>query len=1028
MIKFFVEKPLFTLSLFIIILLIGCFSLVNLPLDFLPNIEIPTLTILTVYPGANPEDIETTVSKVIEDGVATVPNIDKITSNSIENLSTVTLQFKWGASLDTASADTRDKMDAIRGNLPSDVQPSTILKFSTSQIPVLQLGISADESYNDLYHLADKTISKDLKRIKGVGAVNIVGGLERQINVDIDRHRMEAYGLSLNQVNGALASSNLSMPAGNLYTGELQYGLRVPEEFTSVDQIGRTIIGNYNNREIFLSDIATVADDFKEIENMIEVDGKPGIMLTIQKQSGANTVNVVADAKAALAATQDKLPKDVKITILQDSAENIVMQIDELIRTLGYSFFFVFLTVLFFLRNVRGSIIVSMAIPFSLIAAFVYLYVAGSSINIISLASIIIAIGVVVDDAIVILENVFRHTEKKHERVKEAAVYGAGEVSGAVIAATTTNVAIFIPMLIIGGFVGIFFQQLAAITIVVISMSMIVAISLTPMLCSKLLKVGSEGKKGNRFIKMLVDRSEKWFENIEDGYKGLLGWAISRRKMIMVLCGFFFVISMPLFSLIGSEFFPDQDSGYISADVSMPPGTSWKETAKAMKKIEARAKTEMPEIEYIMVSAGSTGKFSFSDKNGSNYGSIYIKVVPLSQRKRTLEELERVASKIALAIPGIKAIDYQQSGANQIMGSDKPVTVEIYGDDFDVLDQLAADIKTKIEKVSGAVYPAISREKSNPEYAININREKAADLGFSVADVAMMARGNFYGTQVTKYREGGDQYDIFSRLREENRKTIEDIKSSVITSRTGNSVALGNIADVQLRWGPQKIQRKNQQRLVKVGADVYGRSLGDVISDVTKIIAKIPKPADVDIKMGGSAEQMQESFRSLFIALMLGLSLLYLVMVAQFESFVDPFVIMAAIPFALVGVVWALFLTSTPFGIMPFIGLIMAAGVAVKTSIVLVDYTNILRERGVPLQEAVMEAGRTRLRPILMTTCTAMLGLMPIVLGGGEGAGFWKPMGIAVLGGLFVSANITLLFVPTFYYIIESRAERKHKK
>jgi len=1027
-IKNFVSKPLFTLSIYIIFVILGLYSFSRLPLDFLPNISLPTLTVITPYPGASPDDIETTVSKVIEDAVATVPNIDKISSDSIENLSTVTITFKWGADLDAAAADVRDKIGLVASKLPKDVTAPTLYKFDTSQIPVLVLGISAEKSYKELYHIADKTISPALKKIQGVGTVIISGGLERQINVEIDKNRLEAYHLSVSQVNMALASANLSLPAGSMKSGELEYGIRVPGEFSNIDQISDTVISSINGKEVYLSDVAEVKDYFKDPESFTEVNGKPGIMLMVQKQSGANTVQVADSVRKELVNLKKELPSDFEVSYVQDLSESINNSISELTTTLYWALLFVFLTVLFFLRNIRGAFIIGLAMPFSIIAAFIYMFLSGSSINIISLASIIISVGVVVDDAIVVLENIYRHKDKKNEPPREAAIYGTGEVSGAVLAATTTTLVIFIPLLLVQGFVGIFFNQLSIVSIVIISMSYIISMSLTPMLSSKLLNVNKKEKLGSEFFKMFYEKSEKWFEVMENAYKKTLDWAIKNRTKVIISCSLVFFMSLPLFMFTGSEFFPDMDSGLLTANIALPAGTRLEETSRIMNRMQERVKKEVPELEFILVNAGTGTRMSLSTKSGPNYGKIYIKILPLDKRKRGMKEIQKHISDIAASIPGLKSVDFAASGANQMAGSERPITLEIYGSDFDKMDQAAQDLKDKIEKVPGATDPLISREKSNPEYALKVDREKAAALGLTMYDAAFAARSYLYGTTATKYREDGDEYDIFVRLGEKNRKKLEDIKSVYVTTRTGANISLGNLVSVELRNAPQVIQRKNQQRLIVVDADYFGRSLGDVMGDINRITSKMNLPDGVVIKAAGNSQQMAESFRSLFVSLLLGIALIYLVMVAQFESFREPFIIMFAIPFAIVGVVWALFLTGYPFGVMSFIGLILVAGIAVKNSIVLVDFTNILRARGYELKEAILESGRTRLRPILMTSATTGLGLLPIIIGSGEGSGFWKNMAIAVLGGLIVSATISLVFVPVLYYIFESRLEKSVKR
>jgi HAE1 family hydrophobic/amphiphilic exporter-1 len=1021
MISFFVKRPLFTFAIFAVVLILGIYSLTRLPLDFLPNIEIPTLTIVTPYPGASAEDIEITVSKVIEDGIATVPNIDRLVSDSVENYSTVTIYFKWGTNLDTASADVRDKLEQVRGKLPDDIQPPTIYKFDTSQIPVLTFGISSDKSYNMLYEMADKIISPALKRIQGVGTVLISGGLQRQINVEINRLRLQAYHISINQVIAALKAANLSMPAGNLKSGTLEYGIRIPAEFTSVAEIGRTIIGRYDNRDIFLTDVAEVKDNFKEQDNLTEVNGKPGVTLMVQKQSGANTVQVVSAVRKALKVIKNDLPPDVEITIVSDTSEWIVRQITELSTTLMWAFFFVALTVLFFLRNLRGSFIIAMAIPFSILAAFIYMFFGGTSINIISLASIIISIGVVVDDAIVVLENIERHNEHGE---KDAAPAGASEVFGAVLASTFSNAIIFLPLLLVQGFMGIFFGQLSIITIVVISMSFFTAMMLTPVLCQKLMVGRPLGQYKSAWLSKFHDASEAAFIAVESRYKRLLAWAVNNKKKVIALLSVFFVLSLGLFRFIATEFFPEQDTGQIQANLEMPAGTRWEETAAAMKKIEARLREKLPEMEYIMIQAGISGGLTFGSRSGPNIGTINIKVVPLSQRKRGIKELERVVAAEVYATPGVQSIDFSSRGANALAAGGKPVTIEIYGTEFDTIDQVTERLYKQVIDVRGVVDPSISREKANPEYAFKIDREKAASFGLSIYDVAETARSSIYGNAATKYREGGNEYDIFVRYGKDSRQKLEDIKNVFVTTKTGQNITLGNITQIELRRGPQVIERKNQQRIVMIESDYFGRPLGEVIADVQKIIEKTPLPADVTVKIAGSAEQIAESFRSLTISLLLGLILIYLVMVAQFESLIDPFIIMFAVPFALAGVIWALFLTGVPFGVMAFIGLILVTGVAVKNTIVLVDYTNILRHRGIALQEAVLEAGRVRLRPILMTSMTTILGLTPILISGGEGSGFWKPMAVAVIGGLLVSATISLVFVPTLYFSVESILKR----
>jgi len=1026
-IKFFVKKPLFTISVFIILLLLGIYSLFNLPIDLLPNISVPTITIITSYPGASPDDIEITVSKVIEDAVATVPNIDKITSDSIENLSTVTISFKWGTNIDAAAADVRDKLDLIKAKLPKDANAPIIYKFDTSQIPVLVIGLSADQSYGDLYQIADKTISTALKKIQGVGSIIISGGLQRQINVDVDRYELEAYKLSMNQINLALQGANISLPSGTLKSGGLEYGIRVPGEFNSIDEISNLIVGYYNGAAVYLKDVANVSDSYKDPENFILVDNKPGIMLLIQKQSNANTVQVAREAKKQLNLLKKDLPPDITINYVQDISDSIVRSINELTKTLYWAIIFIVLCVLFFLRDFKSSFIISMAIPLPVISVFQYMFLTGSTINIVSLASIIISVGIVVDDAIVLLENIHRHMQAKGEPPQEAAIYGAGEVFGAVLGTSTTNVVIFIPLLLVQGFVGVFFNQLSLITIVIITMSFFTSVFFIPMLSSILLDDGKIKKNKDSVFQRLYDVSEKWFLFVEEKYKNLLGWAVDNWAKVILFSAVLFIFSMPLFMFTGTEFFPEFDNGILSGNISLPAGTRLEETKAVVEQLQEMIKKQIPEVEFVLVSAGTGTSMGLSTKSGPNYGRIYVRLVPLSKRNRGIKEIQKQISDLAYKIPGLKSIDFSSMGVNSIMGGGRPITLEIYGSDFDKMDEYALLLKSKIEKIPGVLDPLISREKTNPEYRLKVDRDKSSALGLSMYDIALSARSFIYGSTPTKLREKGDEYDIFVRLNEKNRSRLDDIKNVYVTNRLGSNVSLGNIASISLENAPQVIQRKNQQRLVIVDADYYGRSLGDITSDISKILRKMPPPQGVSVKIAGSSEQIAESFRSLFIALFLGIALIYLVLVAQFESLLEPFIIMFSIPLAIAGVVWALIISGYPFGVMAFVGLILVMAIAVKNSIVLIDFINILRERGLGLKEAIMESGKSRLRPILMTSFTTGLALFPIIFGHGEGSEFWKSMAVSVLGGLTASTSISLVFVPVVYYITENYFISKNK-
>jgi len=1023
MTKYFVNRPIFTAVVFIVLLVIGLFCLSNLPLDLLPDISLPTMTIMTPYPGASAEEIETTVTKYIENAVATVPNVDKVISKSSENISTVTVSFKWGTNLDAAAADVREKLDLAKRYLPDEAQTITILKLDLSLMPVLVLGVSANESYPRLYQIADKSISDPLKRVKGVGSVMIMGGLERQINVDLDRSKLEAYHLSLNQIIGAMQASNLTLPAGNLKVGSLSYDLRVPGEYTSLDEIANTMVGNFQGRPIYLKDIATVSDGFKEKESMTQIQGYPGLMLMVQKQSGANTVNVVKEVKAALATIQQNLPPDVKIAIVMDGSQLIQRSISNLTSTLFWAFLFVTLTVFVFLRNFRASLIVVLTIPFSLIGSFIYLYLSGSTINMLSLASLAIAIGMVVDNAIVVLENIYRHRDEEKESPKEASIFGAGEVTSAVIASTITNLVVFLPIIMAPGFASVMFRQLVVVTAIVMSVSLFTSLTLTPTFSAHFMELK---KSKDNWLQRFHDQTEKWFIALDEGYRNLLKWALDHRRQVVTGAVLIFILTLPLFWFVGTEFIPDMDQGQISASVELPIGTRWEETSKIMQEVEKIVRENVPEVQFLLVRAGSAGTSGFSGamgiKTGQNYGSIMARLVPKKERKRSTGEIQQLLSKKIMQIPGVKSVDFSGfSSVGQLMGSGKPLSIEIYGHDLDQIGALAERIKAIAAKIKGVSDLSISLERGNPEFWIRVDRAKASALGLSMAEVSSALRSLLHGNAVTKYREAGEEYDIYLRLREEDRRTLQDLNNIFITSRTGVNVSLANIAEIKRGEGPLTIQRKNQERVVMVEGNLYGKPLGEVISEIKRELAKEIIPPGVSINFGGSAEQMAETFSTLRLALLLGILLVYLVMAAQFESWLDPFIITFSIPFGIVGVIWGLFLTGSALGVMPFVGMIMVVGVVVNNAIVLVDYTNTLRARGVPLYDAILTSGRRRLRPILMTTLTTILGLIPLALARGEGSELWNPMAIAVIGGLSLSTLVTLVFVPVSYYLVEER-------
>lgn len=1025
--EFGVRRPVFTTMIFLGLVVLGVASLVQLPIDLLPKIELPTMTVVTIYPGASPEDIETKVTKVIEEQVSTTPSIKEVTSISEENISAVTIRFEWGTDMDEAAADVRQRLDIAERMLPEDVEKPMLIKMDPSMMPIIAFGVTAKESYPKLRHLIEKKFCDPLKRVPGVAMTLVIGGPEREIQIDVDRGRLEAYHLSISQITGILAAENLTLPAGNIKLGKLDYTIRVPGEFGGVEEIRDIVVGNFGGVPVYLKDVADVKDSFKRIDRKVRVNGEPGLIVMVQKQSGANTVEVARRVREALPELQRRLPPDVKIATIFDSSEFIVRSINNLLSTIGWALLFVMLVVFFFLREIRGSIIIATTIPVALICAFIFLFAGGYTINVMSLAAIAIALGMVVDNAIVIYENIYRH-RTEGESPREASIFGASEVGTAVMASTLTTVAIFFPIIFVKGITGILFKELGIAVMIVMAASLFTALTLTPMLSSQFMRLPSaEGHRG--IVRRFHDFSERWFRGLEVRYRKVLRWALDHRKATVAVGLGVFLLSLAMLKFVGTEFMPAADQGEVMGTVKLPVGTRVEETDKVMAKIEKILQEDVPEREMMFARCGvsETGMESMMGQRSDTYIIRFgASLVPKNRRHRSDREIALALSERIRKIPGVVSVDFSGQDEMQAMmtGGLKPVTVEIYGYDIARTDSFAAEVKELMEGIPGLTDVTVSREKGRPEIWVEVDRRKAAALGLNMATIASTLRTKFYGQTATKYREAGEEYDIFVRLRDSDRITLDDIGDAFVTSPLGRQVRIRNIARIEERRGPVVIERKDQARVVYVGANYYGRSLGEVVADLKDGLVKMGIPDGIDVKIGGSAKEQAESFKWLGIALVAGILLVYMVMAAQFESFVDPFVILFSIPFAVTGVIWALLITGKTLNIISFVGMIMLVGIVVNNAIVLVDYINIMRARGFGLREAILVTGPRRLRPVLMTAFTTIFALLPLALRTGEGSELWSPLAVSVMGGLLVSTLVTLVFVPVMYSIFEARVKR----
>jgi HAE1 family hydrophobic/amphiphilic exporter-1 len=1030
--EFGVKRPVTNLMIFSAILIIALYSLSRLGIDMMPEIEPPVITVIASYPGSNPEDVEIKVTEPLENQLATTPGLDKLTSRSLEGASLISLKFKWGTNLDEASNDIRDRIELAKRflpDIPDEMDNPFIFKFNTAMMPVLFVGITAQQTYPELYDLIDKRIGDALRQLPGVGTVQLYGGLERQINVWINRQQLEGYGFSILDIQNVISQENITQPLGGIKSGLTDYLLRLPGEFADPSEINLIILGRRDGKSVYLKDVARIEDSFKEITMKVRINRHPGLMMMVQKQTGVNTVEVAERVKNTLKRLEGGLPADVKMFTIFDTSKDIINTLDSLKSAVWLGILLVILVVWFFLRQFTGSLVIALTIPFSLLIAFIYLFLSGRTLNTMSLSSLAIACGMVVDNAIVIVDNVHRHLEKG-QRPQEAAIFGSSEMFLAITASTFTTVMVFLPMLFITGVVGIMFGELAIIVTVTLLASLFTAVTFSPMLCAKLFKAKvnsvTNQVKGQRntWAKKLYDISERWFSSWENFYAKSLAWCLGHKKI--VIFGFLGVFILSLFSthFIGNEFIPDEDTGDIRVTVSLALGTRLEETDKVAGRIEDIFKAYVPEAKFIYVRPGTTpgmGRAMGAGESGEHVVAAGVKLVPKNERKRSVFEIGQIVRSQIRRIPGVLKVDVSTGNpmGRVITGmGGKSIQLEIIGHSFEETNNLAQKIKRIMENIPGAVDVSISREINRPELRIAVDRDKAASLGLNMNTIASSIKTFIEGTTASKYREKGETYDIYVRLEEASRSKIEDIENlAVFSALTGKLARLANFARVYEVSGPVDIERQNRERVVRVECNVFKRSAGKVREDIKKELQKIILPQGVMINFGGEAEEQSKAFKDLTFLLMLGIVLVYMVMAAQFESLLDPFIVMFAIPFTFTGVFLGFLLTGTTLSIITFLGIIMLMGIVVNNAIVLISYINILRARGLSMLEAVTLGGKERLRPVLMTTITTLVGLLPLAISRGEGSEIWQPLGITMIGGLSISTLITMLFVPTLYAV-----------
>jgi HAE1 family hydrophobic/amphiphilic exporter-1 len=1018
-----VKRPVTTILIFVALIVMGLYSLTQLPIDLYPEMELPFIGVVTTYSGASASDIETNVTRPVEDALNSVSNLKEITSTSSDGLSVIFMNFEYGTNLDEASNDIRSNLGFIDRVLPKDAEKPMIMKFNSSMMPIIFYAVTAKESYRGLEKILDEKIVNPLNRIEGVGSVNLAGVPGRKVYIDVDPRKMEAYNLTIEQIGGVLAAENMNMPAGYMEMGKTDYPLRIQGEFPESDIMKNIVISSYNGNNVYLRDVAVVRDTIRETRLDTRINGRQGMTLYVQKQSGGNTVKVTREVEQTLEKLKKDLPADVKIEKLFDSATFIKDSISNLTETLLYAAIFVVLVVLFFLGRWRATLIIIVTIPISLVVAFIYLFITKESVNIISLTSLSIAIGMVVDDAIVVLENITKHVERG-SRPREAAIYATNEVWLAVIVTTLTVVAVFFPLTFVSGLTGVLFKQLGMLVTITIITSVVAAITLTPTMSALLLKWYPIRKDAPFWT---YDGSiRKWLDSFDRFYEKTLRWALHHKRVTVLLALVIFIGSMALFTKIDTEFFPEADQSEVNATIELQTGTRVDETLKTTDKIDKIVKEKFPEVKLTSTSTGADDEAGFSSlfgAGGTHVISYTIALVPIEERKRSSQEIaEELRSELA-KIPEI--VDYTV-GTQQNMGSfgSNTVDVEIYGYNIAETNNVAEELAAKIRKVRGAKDVTISRDKSKPELQIILDQGKMMANGLNTATVSAAVRNRVSGLTSTRLRQSGDEYDVVVRFREDARSTLTDIENIAITNPMGQVIRLGEIANIKEFWSPPSIERKRRERIVTVSFTPYKRSLTELQAEVQKAIDTTQLPSGVMVQISGAIQDQMESFMDIAFLIVISLILVYLVMASQFESLKMPFIIMFSIPFAFSGVAIALFLTKTTLSVISAIGAVMLIGIVVKNAIVLVDFINLMRERGNELYEAIALSGRSRLRPVIMTSATTILGMLPLALSKGSGSELWSPMGIAVIGGLVFSTLVTLVLVPVIYTIFARRGER----
>ena len=1021
-----VKNPVTTALVFIAFMVFGIFSLMKTSIAQLPEIDANTIMVMSSYPGASAADIENNLTKLLENSLNGVSDLKSLTSTSRENISLIMLEFRYGIDIDDATNNVRDKLDMVNSQLPDGATVPVIFKFSADDMPIMILSATAEESLPGLDKILDDKLATPLARVSGVGTISVSGAPTREIQVYCDPNKLQAYGLTISNIATIIAAENRNVPSGNIDIGSNVYSLRVQKEFTDPSELLDIVLGSSNGHTVYLRDVATVRDGSQEKEMESYTNGTRSAQITIQKQSGANTVNVIKDVKKQLKVIEKNLPDDIEITTVIDSSDNIINTINTLKETILITFIVVMLVVFVFLGRWRATFIIVLSIPIALLASLVYLFATGNTLNIISMSALSIAIGMVVDDAIVVLENVTTHLERG-EKPKEAAVHATSEVAISVIASTLTMLCVFIPLTMMSGMAGIMFKQLGWIVSIIMIVSTTAALTLVPMLCSKMLKAGPRTGKLHDAIFGPINKFLDW---ISRGYGHVIRWCTTHRAAVILSALAIFLLSMVAFLPgLKTEFFPQSDQGRLTVNIELPAGTSQEVTGEFARTFYAQLVEDIPEIKICSFTYGqadSDNTFAAMRSNGANVLSFNVNIGSMELRKRSAAEIADVIRADLKQYPEVKKATVSEGMG---MGGASTLDVEIYGFDFESTDVVAQAIKERMLKQPEFAQVTVSRDEYTPEYQFDFDRTKLALNGLTSSTAGAAFSAAMSGSIASFYREDGEEYSIRVRYAPEFRTSIEDMENIVIYNAYGRPVRMKELGDIVEAKVPPTIERKDRERVITVtGIVARGVALSEAVEAAQGIIDTTEIPSELQTIISGDYEDQQEMFGDMLILIILIIIMVYMVMASQFESFMSPFVIMFSVPFALTGVLLGLWITGSALGMMAMVGIIILLGIVVKNGIVLIDYTILCRERGMGAIEASVTAARSRLRPILMTTLTTVLGMVPMAIGKGEGAEMWRSLGVTVCWGLSISTVITLVIIPTIYCAFAVRKEKKQSR